>query len=546
MSDVFISYSRKDTEFVRQLHSGLVARGRDAWIDWEDIPATADWWKEISGAIEATDTFIFIITPDSIHSEICRKEIEHAVDNHKRFVPILHKGIEPSEQAGMHPSISTHNWLFFRETDDFDTAFESLITALDTDLSHVRQHTRLLVRAKEWESNGKNPSFLLQGDDLTGAENWLAQGLAKRPSPLPLHIEYITDSREAANRRQRTLLAGVSVALVVALGLALLSFLLYGESNQQRGIAEEKSVTATVAQGQAIIEAANAQTQAAIALAARSTSDANAVIAATQAAIALNNAATATIAQGEAQRQANIAGTQAVRAENNAATATYAQGDALVQADIAGTQAAIALDNAATATYAQGDAQRQANIAGTQAVRAENNAATATYAQGDALVQANIAGTQAAIALYNAATATYAQGEAEQQATAVADERNRAQSIALAGQAQLELENGQTDRGILIALHALINYPYTWQAERALGSAAQDQLSKVRIPGNQPYTSVDFSPDGTKLVTGNNDGLVRIDDAVTGREFTSTGWAYQWGDSGAVVTGWKADRIGQQ
>ena len=88
----------------------------------------------------------------------------------------------------MHPSISTHNWLFFRETDDFDKAFESLITALDTDLSHVRQHTRLLVRAKEWESNGKNPSFLLQGDDLTGAENWLAQGCGKKAkSPAPAH-----------------------------------------------------------------------------------------------------------------------------------------------------------------------------------------------------------------------------------------------------------------------------------------------------------------------------------------------------------------------
>jgi WD40 repeat protein len=529
MADVFISYSRRDTEFVRRLHERLAVEGRDTWVDWEDIPASADWWREVCAGIESADAFVFVISPDSIRSDICRRETEHAVANNKRLIPILQRPIEATDEKGMHPSISTHNWIFFRNDDPFDKAFSALLHALDTDLSHVRQHTRLLVRAKEWQGSGQNNSFLLQGDDLIHAEDWLAEGVAKRPPPSALHAEYINASRDAARRRQRTLLAGVTTALVVALGLALLSFVLYGESNRQRGIAEEKSITATVAQGQAIIEADNAQTQAAI---------------------ALNNAATATVAQGEAQIQAEIArreaganataqaiaqhearnaATQAAIAQNeadnaatqaaialfNAATATVAQGEAQIQADNAQTQAAIAQSEANANATAQAVAQNEANNAATQAVIAQNNAATATIAQGEAQIQAQIARTQAAIALDNAATATVAQGDAQMRATAVADERNRAQSIALAGQAQIELNNDSA-RAVLIALYALQGYPVTWQAERALGIAIQGELPRFEVGASVEFTSVDWSPSGDAVLTADNGGTLLIVNGADG------------------------------
>ena len=49
---------------------------------------------------------------------------------------------------------------FFRETDDFATAFRALVTALDTDLDHVKFHTRLLVKARDWETKGKTEDLL--------------------------------------------------------------------------------------------------------------------------------------------------------------------------------------------------------------------------------------------------------------------------------------------------------------------------------------------------------------------------------------------------
>jgi WD40 repeat protein len=408
MTDVFISYSRKDADFVRRLHTALAANGRDTWVDWEDIPASADWWREVMAGIEAADAFVFIISPDSVRSDVCRREIEHAVNNNKRLVPILYRPVEnPDEQKLMHPAIGSHNWIFFRDTDDFDTAFKALLNSLDTDLSHVRQHTRLLVRAKEWDASGKNDSFLLRGSELNQAEDWLAQGVAKKPAPTALHAEYINASRDASIRRQRTLLGGVTFALVVAVALAALSFLLFGEANRQRGFAENNAATATIAQGRSEIEAANAQTQAA-------------------------------------------------RAQNEA-----------------------------------------------------NNAATA---QANAQIEANNAATQAAIAMYNASTAVAAQQDAQVKATAVAQERNRAQSIAYAAQAQLELDTDPT-RSTLIALYALENYPYTWQAERALGNAIQSHLTREQVSGAGAFVSVDWSPDSSKLVASEDNGTIIITDA---------------------------------
>lgn len=42
MSDVFISYSRSDSNFVCQLHTALEKHQRDVWVDWQDIPLSSN------------------------------------------------------------------------------------------------------------------------------------------------------------------------------------------------------------------------------------------------------------------------------------------------------------------------------------------------------------------------------------------------------------------------------------------------------------------------------------------------------------------------
>lgn len=250
MSDVFISYSRKNSDFVHKLYDAFKAIDKEVWVDFEDIPLSADWWKEIQAGIDAAETFIFVLTPDSVRSDICRDEIEYAIKANKRIVPLLHQDIiEEDDKKNVHKQVSAHNWIFFRNEDNFDTAFQSLMKAVETDLEHNRTHTRLLVRAKEWNDNKQNKSYLLRDQDLRHAESWLTQGVNKSPTPTSLHAEYISASRMSQTQRQRNALIGVTIALGVAIALTIFSVFQWRDAQlarQQADIARDEAERAAI------------------------------------------------------------------------------------------------------------------------------------------------------------------------------------------------------------------------------------------------------------------------------------------------------------
>jgi len=148
MSDVFISYSRKNSEFVRILHEALEKSNRETWVDWEGIAKGTEWWKEIEAGIEGANTFVFVISPDSVASEVCQKEINHAKNYNKQILPIVYRDAYEllEKENSAHQAISSHNWLFFRDTDtdSFEKSFQELIDALNLNIAYVKEHTRLL------------------------------------------------------------------------------------------------------------------------------------------------------------------------------------------------------------------------------------------------------------------------------------------------------------------------------------------------------------------------------------------------------------------
>jgi DNA polymerase III delta prime subunit len=200
VNDIFISYSRKDKAFVQTLDTALRAIDQTPWVDWESIQPTEDWWQAIESGIEGASTFIFVLTPDSVASKVCRKEVEYAVQHNKRLVPILRRDGFNSQEV--HPAISRHHWLSFQDSDNFALAFEKLVQAIATDLPYVKAHTRLLVRAREWQQRSFDASFLLRGSDLADAKQWLDRSVDQTPEPTTLHCNYIQASDQAEIARQ--------------------------------------------------------------------------------------------------------------------------------------------------------------------------------------------------------------------------------------------------------------------------------------------------------------------------------------------------------
>jgi hypothetical protein len=52
MAHIFVSYSRKDIDFVGKIVQALVEKDLDTWIDWKSIPKGEYWEQEIYGGIE--------------------------------------------------------------------------------------------------------------------------------------------------------------------------------------------------------------------------------------------------------------------------------------------------------------------------------------------------------------------------------------------------------------------------------------------------------------------------------------------------------------
>ena len=235
---IFISYSRRQKEFVRELFTALVEQGFDPWIDFDDIPFSVDWWEEIKEAIERFDVFLFVVSNDSLLSRVANKELTYARELNKRIIPVIAEKVDIKQVVGElfgeayemdardnYQYIRTLNWIYFhRPDDDFETGVQNIISATQVDRTHLREHTRILNRAQEWVDNGRGEGFLLQGEDLADAERWLARAEGRTPMPISLQVQYIETSRQVEDereeryesmRRQTALLRRASAGLIV-------------------------------------------------------------------------------------------------------------------------------------------------------------------------------------------------------------------------------------------------------------------------------------------------------------------------------------------
>src|SRR5262249_23993949 len=72
---------------------------------------------------------------------------------------------------------------------------------LNTDFDWLREHTRYLQRATEWDKGGRPANRLLSGDDIAEAKAWVARRPKNAPEPTALHLDFIRASEEEAEVR---------------------------------------------------------------------------------------------------------------------------------------------------------------------------------------------------------------------------------------------------------------------------------------------------------------------------------------------------------
>ena len=243
MADAFISYAREDQDFARRLHAALVDAGHSLWVDWESIHPSSDWFTEIAEGIDQSDAVIFVVTRDSVQSKECRAEVEHARRSEIRIVPLLREPVQPGLIPG---GAAAFQWIEFLDDAAFGESVLALRRALETDLDWVKDHTRLRLRALEWDREARPNGKLLNRAELREAEEWVRRsGEDEERRPSPLVYDYLAASSRNRRRRQRWFSGAVSAALVVAAGLAVWALVERGTAREQQRLAVSRELSAS-------------------------------------------------------------------------------------------------------------------------------------------------------------------------------------------------------------------------------------------------------------------------------------------------------------
>ena len=174
MHDVFISYSRKDGDFVARVVGFFDEVGVTHWVDTADIEPAAVWREELQDAIIDADNVVFVISPHSLDSQECHRELRCATENHKRIVPAVYQPVRGDQPL---PETLTRFQFLEVGTDDERAAFEKLALVIRDECGWRKTGTDLLRRAENWR---REQGGLLPRVELEDARVWLEHGAGMR------------------------------------------------------------------------------------------------------------------------------------------------------------------------------------------------------------------------------------------------------------------------------------------------------------------------------------------------------------------------------
>src|SRR5512133_3298819 len=89
MTQVFTSYSRRDTEAVDMIVGKMSEAGIRVWIDREAIKAGNTWRVQIVQAIDTCTAFVLVLSPNSAASDNVRKEIDLSQDAGRTIFAVM-------------------------------------------------------------------------------------------------------------------------------------------------------------------------------------------------------------------------------------------------------------------------------------------------------------------------------------------------------------------------------------------------------------------------------------------------------------------------
>lgn len=122
MSSIFISYSRKDTDFREKLDVSLVKKGFTTWVD-EKMPL-GRWSDHVQDGLDKCNAMLLIVSPDSMKSQNVKDEWEYFLSTEKPLIPIIWK------KSKMHYRLNSLDFIEFDTQGEYEVALRKLVDKL--------------------------------------------------------------------------------------------------------------------------------------------------------------------------------------------------------------------------------------------------------------------------------------------------------------------------------------------------------------------------------------------------------------------------------
>lgn len=195
--DAFMSFGRQESYgFAHSIANRLSDLNYSVFIDLDDIPIIIDNEEYIFANILKSDNFIYVISSNSVRSEYCKKELDFAIKNKKRIIPIG-QNVVAHNLKDLDSIVAKKKIIEFKHGMDVGEIIPSITEVLEFDKSYVHKHTKYLFQARNWRFNGESQADLLIGAERKNAINWLespSQGL----QPSNEHNAFINASKNVS------------------------------------------------------------------------------------------------------------------------------------------------------------------------------------------------------------------------------------------------------------------------------------------------------------------------------------------------------------
>jgi predicted lactoylglutathione lyase len=129
--DVFISYSRKDSETVKQIYEWLEKSGYKCWLDVDGMFSGISYKKVIVDAIKRSKVLLFMSSENSNKSRNVVSEVSIAVEYGKKILPVR-LDMSPYSES-IEYDIVNHDYVVFdksRREDSFNELLKKIVSTL--------------------------------------------------------------------------------------------------------------------------------------------------------------------------------------------------------------------------------------------------------------------------------------------------------------------------------------------------------------------------------------------------------------------------------